>query len=491
MSFSQEIQFKIAVDSSQAASGFQKMTGMAQQAGQKMDAAMSGNIAAARKLNDLKTQTLFNEMNTSEKIKSVTNDIVSLSKTKNALEEGSTKHLQVQYAILQKQNQLKSLYNKQTQEGQSLGGGIGGGAESVANEGTLASMVAGGMFKRLIFMAAGAIMSSVMQAVPAFFGRQAKRAQEEEQLSESALSNRQQQDIVVGGTSAEVKVAQQRRIKVAEDIATVQKEISDMESEFGFEGKMALNSDYKATYEDKWTKLNKLKSAQDEYNYAFENSIRNDAKTKLMLDSEEAAVQSLTEAQDRNALSAVQAAQVKLQKAKDLEDVLKGNVRLLYYDQKTGEQLIAKSGKTGTPEEIRAAETARKQAQAALRVAEMTMTQRQVDVSQTLTEQAAGAGRTFANGRPRPLSETERLARQAMQARLQARNAVLTSAPGEAAMQQERALGLETNVADRLSFGSSDMQKRFTTDSSAIAAEITTSNQLLEAIKNSLTPTVN
>jgi hypothetical protein len=58
-------------------------------------------------------------------------------------------------------------------------------------------------------------------------------------------------------------------------------------------------------------------------------------------------------------------------------------------------------------------------------------------------------------------------------------------------MQQERALGLETNVADRLSFGSSDMQKRFTTDSSSIAAEITTSNQLLEAIKNSLTLTVN
>jgi hypothetical protein len=35
------------------------------------------------------------------------------------------------------------------------------------------------------------------------------------------------------------------------------------------------------------------------------------------------------------------------------------------------------------------------------------------------------------------------------------------------------------------------MQKRFTTDSSSIAAEITTSNQLLEAIKNSLTLTVN
>jgi hypothetical protein len=83
------------------------------------------------------------------------------------------------------------------------------------------------------------------------------------------------------------------------------------------------------------------------------------------------------------------------------------------------------------------------------------------------------------------------LARQAAKARQQARDAVLTGAPGEAAYQQQRALGLETSVADRLSFGSSGMQQRITPDSSSIAAEITTSNQLLEAIKNSLTPTVN
>jgi uncharacterized membrane protein len=203
MSFSQEIQFKIAVDSSQAAAGFQKMTGMAQQAGQKMDAAMSGNIAAARKLNDLKTQTLFNEMNTSEKIKSVTNDIVSLSKTKNALEEGSTKHLQVQYAILQKQNQLKSLYNKQTQEGQIAGGAESGGF----GETSLASLVAGGMFKRLIFMGAGAIMNAVMQAAPAIFAQKLKRDEEAGQVVESQISQRQQYSIIKGGSAAELSVA--------------------------------------------------------------------------------------------------------------------------------------------------------------------------------------------------------------------------------------------------------------------------------------------
>jgi hypothetical protein len=491
MSFSQEIQFKIAVDSSQAASGFQKMTGMAQQAGQKMDAAMSGNIAAARKLNDLKTQTLFNEMNTSEKIKSVTNDIISLSKTKNALEEGSTKHLQVQYAILQKQNQLKSLYNKQTQEGQSLGGGIGGGAESVANEGTLASMVAGGMFKRLIFMAAGAIMSSVMQAVPAFFGQKLKREEEAGQIVEAQISQRQQYSIIKGGSAAELKVALERERSNKEDIKKLEEDIKNYEesSFLGVPFALAQNANpiVKAEYEKMQEQLTKLKIAQDGYNYAVELTSRSSTRQSGLLSAEERSVRALSNAQEENMLSAVEAARIKLEKARDVSDTLEGKTGIKMF---VGGKEVGKSRPTGTPEEIRAAKIARDEAQNALRVAEMAMQQRQIDVSQTLTEQAA-TGRTFPNGKPRPLSETERLARQAAKARQQARDAVLTGAPGEAAYQQQRALGLEASVADRLSFGSSDMQKRFTTDSSAIAAEITTSNQLLEAIKNSLTPTVN
>jgi hypothetical protein len=500
MSFSQEIQFKVAIDSSQAAAGFQKLTNMAQQAGQKMDAAMFGNISAARKLNDLKSQSLFNEMNTSEKIKSVTNDITTLSRTKNALEEGSTKNLQVQYAILQKQNQLKSLSIKQTKElgiesggGGAGGGGGGGGGTSGesggAAGGTLAGMIAGGMFKRLIFMGAGAIMAGAMQAVPAYFGRQVKREQEGLQLSEAQISNQEEARIATGGNSAMVKVAYARLRRGKEDISILQKEISDMESEFGFEGKMALNSDYKAIYEDKQSKLLKLKISQDEYAYSAEAANRASDRTSGMLDSEKRAVELLTNAQNENSLSAVEVAQIKLQKAKDVVNTLTGNTGMHLLNAEGQE--MAKSRPTGTPEEIKAAKIARSEAQNSLRAAEMAMQQRQIDVSQTLSEQAAGSNRTFANGRPRPLSETERLARQAMQARQKATNAVLTGAPGEASYQQQRALGMELNVGTRLSFGSSEMQKRITPDSSAIAAEITTSNQLLEAIKNSLTPTVN
>jgi len=195
----------------------------------------------------------------------------------------------------------------------------------------------------------------------------------------------------------------------------------------------------------------------------------------------------LSNAQKENMLSAVEAARIKLEKARDVVNTLEGKTGLRMF---VGGEQVGRSKPTGTPEEIRAAKIERSEAQAALRAAQMAMEQRQIDVSQTLTEQAA-AGRTFPNGKPRPLSETERLARQAGKARQQARDAILTGAPGEAAYQQQRALGLEASVADRLSIGSSEMQKRFTTDSSAIAAELATSNQLLEAIKNSLTPTVN
>ena len=497
MSFSQEIQFKIAVDSSQAAAGFQKVTNMAQQAGQKMDAAMSGNISAARKLNDFKSQSLFNEMNTSEKIKSVTNDITTLSRTKNALEEGSTKNLQVQYAILQKQNQLKSLYNKQTKElgiesgGGGAGGGGGGGGTSGesggAAGGTLAGMLAGGMFKRLIFMGAGAIMGGLMQAVPAYFARQAKRSEEDEQITEAKISHQEEARITTGGIKAAQSVAYARLRKAKEDIPILQKEISDMESELGFEGKMALNSDYKAIYENKQSNLLKLKISQDAYTYALEATIRSGRKTFEMLDSEKRAVSQLTKAQEENRLSAVEVARIKLEKTRDYVSTLIGKDT---QTDKNGKQTVTYKP-TGTPEEIGAAKIARLETQNFLRAAQMVMQQGQINVSQNLSEQAAGANRTFANGRPRPLSESERLARQAMQARQKATNAVLTGAPGEASYQQQRALGIELNVGTRLSSGSSKMQKIITPDSTAIAAQITTSNQLLEAIKNSLTPTVN
>jgi hypothetical protein len=110
------------------------------------------------------------------------------------------------------------------------------------------------------------------------------------------------------------------------------------------------------------------------------------------------------------------------------------------------------------------------------------------------------------------------LARQAAKARQQARDAVLTSsafsdedfakdpkriaqqkalderlgkAKSEAEYQQIRALGLEANVADRLSSAGVGMPRRITTDNTAMAADISSARQLLSAIESHLKPTVN
>jgi hypothetical protein len=454
-------------------------------------------------------------MNTSEKIKSVTNDIVSLSKTKNALEEGSTKHLQVQYAILQKQNQLKSLYNKQTQEGQI---GTGGAESGGFGETSLASLVAGGMFKRLIFMGAGAIMNAVMQAAPAIFAQKLKRDEEAGQVVESQISQRQQYSIIKGGSAAELSVALEKERANKEDIQKLEQEIKDYEQSsflgvpFGFA--QEANPMVKAQYEKLQEQLVKLRIEQDGYNYSVELTQRARQRETGLLSAEERNVRSLSNAQKENMLSAVEAARIKLEKARDVVDTLEGKTGLRMF---VGGEQVGRLKPTGTPEEIRAAKIERSEAQAALRAAQMAMEQRQIDVSQTLTEQAA-AGRTFPNGKPRPLSETERLARQAAKARQQARDAVLTSsafsdedfakdpkriaqqkalderlgkAKSEAEYQQIRALGLEANVADRLSSAGVGMPRRITTDNTAMAADISSARQLLSAIESHLKPTVN
>jgi hypothetical protein len=252
-------------------------------------------------------------------------------------------------------------------------------------------------------------------------------------------------------------IQKQRKVN-AVDIAQIEQEsakrqLDDIKTQKG------TRQEIKAAENNLTQKQTALQLAQDAQDYEL-----------LTIRNKRTATEEIDKLQRKGSLNAVSSAQIQLKLAKETVELAKTY---------------------GTIVDVNNAKASQKQAEANFRAAQMGMQQRQIDVSQSLTEQAAGAGRTFANGRPRPLSETERLARQAAKARQQARDAVLTGAPGEAAYQQQRALGLETSVADRLSFGSSGMQQRITPDSSGIAAEITTSNQLLEAIKNSLTPTVN
>ncbi len=126
-----------------------------------------------------------------------------------------------------------------------------------------------------------------------------------------------------------------------------------------------------------------------------------------------------------------------------------------------------------------------KEAEGNVSAARQSGKQRLLDVNQELSGQAA-EGRTFANGRQRPLSETERLARRAQQFRERARRGILTGAGGDAGRFIDSALSDEASVAGRLSEASSGVRPKDVADATSIKPEIVRSNQLLEAIKNSL-----
>jgi hypothetical protein len=631
MSFSQEVSLKISLDTSKAASDAQKLVAVMQQAGQKADAAFSG-LNGTKKVTEAINQEMFKQLSTTDKIKSVATQITELSKTKQAYEQGSKAYLEAQLAILQKQSQLQSLIRKEAKESaaQSGGGGAVRGGEGAAEVGTsVASLVGGGMFKRLLFMGAGAIMTSLIQAVPSYFQRKATEAVAEEKTGEAQLASTEQTAISKYGLTVEATIAKRRARDAIEFVKTAKKDIADLEGT-SFLGKayhqtaMLISSGYASTYAELKQRVEDAKVKETEYGNASQLTQRALVKENATLAIKAESLQNISKLQESSQLNAVAVAEQKLIDArkernrialpqknsaeirqselaikqaeievvaakranaietanletnknsltsiqkiqsqrkvdiidiaqieqdaatKELQDIKNnGGTRLqilsaennlrqkqialqaaqntteaeflnvgskeqgiirINHLQETGganaislakvqldiaKEAVEVAKMYGTELEQASARANEIQAEGSYRAAQINMQQRQIDVSQSISEQAAGAGRTFANGRARPLSETERLARQAMQARLQARNAVLTGAPGEAAMQQQRALGLEASVSDRLSFGSSEMQRRITPDSSGIAAEITTSNQLLEAIKNSLTPTVN
>jgi len=629
MSFSQEIQFKIALDLSKLASDSQKAVSLAQQAGQKMDAAFSGE-ATAVKLKKAANDELFKQLGTIDKIKSVTSELNSLVKARNGYEQGSKASMEAQLAIIQKTTQLETLRKQASKERLSGTPSLAGGGAPAETENlgsTLGTLVSGGMFKRLLFMGAGAIASSLLNAIPNYFQRKANESVSEEKTGERITTSLEDTAISKYGLSTEATITKRRAKDATEEIKTAKQTLKELEGESFFgkayhQSAMILNSNYASVYEQLKQKIEDAKVKETEYANAseltqralykentqlgikseslyqisklqqegklspvaiagqnladanavleniaktrknpteikeaenavaqarinFETAMRSQIQQETSLKNQKDSLEQIANIQKQRKASAVEIAQIELdaskkavslsyrtgtplertaaenaqkqaqiafnaaQDAQDNElltirnkrtaieqtDKLqsKGNLNAISSAQiqlKLAKESVELAKIYGTVVDVNNAKAAQRQIESNLRATQMGMQQRQIDVSQSLTEQAT-EGRTFPNGRPRPLSETERLAKQARKARQQARDAVLTGAPGEAAYQQQRALGLEASVADRLSFGSSDMQKRITPDSTAIAAEITTTNQLLEAIKNSLTLTVN
>lgn len=173
---------------------------------------------------------------------------------------------------------------------------------------------------------------------------------------------------------------------------------------------------------------------------------------------------------DRGVASELSLSQIEL---KRLEDTRQGEI-----DKK-----LLVEGSIEDQKSILGIETQRSEVEAIRRHAGQQLT----DTNRALTEQAA-EGRTFANGKKRPRSETERLADRAAMFRQRARNAILTGAKDGAAGSIEAAIGDESTVSNRLSDATSKVRRVETNDATALAPKLDTTNQLLQGIKANLDP---
>jgi hypothetical protein len=197
---------------------------------------------------------------------------------------------------------------------------------------------------------------------------------------------------------------------------------------------------------------------------SVEQAVRSQRMMEQSTKAESDSVDKTAAARQRGTLSELQSARIARDRAKTQAEL---------------------EGKFGDINSQRTAALKLNEANANVAAAHQSARQHLLDVNQDLTGQAA-EGRTFANGRARPLSETERLARRAQQFRERARRGILTGAGGDAGRFLDAAMGDEATVAGRLSEASAGVRPKDVADSSSIKPEIVRSNQLLEAIKNSL-----
>jgi hypothetical protein len=144
----------------------------------------------------------------------------------------------------------------------------------------------------------------------------------------------------------------------------------------------------------------------------------------------------------------------------------------------------------GTPESQMAAKIAVREQAIEVAKARNNMALFGANFAESITGDAAG-GRTFRNGRARPLSETERLAQRAAMFRDRARNLILEGSTGGGAGRSIAAARLdEAHVASRLSAASASIAAPpGVTDATALKAELINTNKILTAIQTSLTPT--
>lgn len=488
---------------------------------------------AERNLAKFRKNQQFDEATTSGKIRIVTNELADLSRKRAVAEAGSTKQLELQLAIEQKMVGLRKLQREQQRGNLSSGSGPTSPAEEKKSGGSGLSP------GQLAFRAVGSAIAFALERVINFNQSRVRVAEAQEQGGAVGLGSLRSTLANIGGLQGQLTQGRGALKDLESRKAFEENRARELGS--GLQGAVSLLSPEELTKsEEAVARLNGEIQAQHNTNQLIERDLK---RQLLTYDNQKTAISETAQVYKNNTASAVrlagieetrtrnqvstekrlgtpesvraaelenQQAQLATQLAKrqsansirsneaDSKSIDRTNamrrkglatevqIARVEFDRAKTQLTIEK--KTGNDVSVRGASLEVKRTRGELNAAQQRLRQQLPEVNQELSGQAA-AGRTFADGRPRPLSETERLARRALKFRERARSQALTGAGGNIGDLMAAAGRDEASVAHRLSAATAGVRPKDVADSASIKPEIVRSNQLLEAIKNSLAST--
>lgn len=493
--FGNEVRFKIGGDVTQLERSFSRAQGIAERAGQRMESSMRKTWQAMRAPNESFTafkerwkaeenaekvdkvrmalaqqrkKIAYDEANTVGKIKIVTQELADLSRARTREKGETVKKLAIELQMEEKLATLRRLRQTQAQTNLAQSGGGGVAGADAGDGGWLARMRVS--LPSLLVRAVG---GAITMGLSGLLGRQRAQQQIADAQVDStgaALGSMREKFAAIGGLRGQLAQGQARSRDLAGDLKIAR----DREA-FLSEGALMKGVDF----------LTKMGLAPDELTKTQERIQQINAEIQKQGDANDLVARELKRQEFLyyNQLGTIGAINSARQRG------VASELKLAEIAERHAKVVLAAEQSYGTPESRRAAEIQLEEARGATSQATRNTIQRQRDVNQSLAQDAAD-GRTFANGRPRPRSEAERLAQRAARYREQARNLVITNGRAGSTGAGEfisAAMRDEAEVGSRFSAGSARVEKTKTSDASSLKAEITKSNQILTAISQSLT----
>ena len=308
-------------------------------------------------------------------------------------------------------------------------------------------------------------VGAVAGQVTNFFSRQADRAQGAEQLQAGNFENLKNTIGTLGGLQARTRLAKREFKDLGVQIDITERALKDLEGN-------PLNLIHPL-----WqSQVDKLQGELDQLR-GKQNAVGNES---TVLDRDLKYQNDLYEEQIANVEMLNRARLRGMTELQIAEKVLLG------LEIQLG---IAKNNKRPV-EEQRAITLEIRRQQGAVAMLAREMRNARAEMAGTVTGQVVSNRRTFANGRPRPRSETERLADRAARERQEATDAIVTGQPQLARDRLRSARRDESSVLSRVArAGRMVAQDQKTMDPALLKQALTDTNAILKRIDQSLAKT--